>query len=611
MKRILYSTALFVSLSLTGCQGFLDETPPSALVGDEAFSNPTMVYLNSVAQLYTALGVHGGFEDDYQGNNGLLDPFAEFSSDLIICPGRQGDWVDGGDYQNLFFQQYTPSYKMARASWNKLFNFIAKANKAIDDLEAIYERSEGESDYLLDYIYEIRALRAFYYLKAVDYFARVPIITSSEMSVSSVKQSDRSEVFNFVKTELEEIIPHLPEAKCQSMDTEYYGRVTKYVGYMLLAKLAINSPIYNDDNWNDGEYIASETEKFPGLPIYDAKILKEGRFDYNLQGVFDKISEAGKQIMFKCPDGTERNAWETVIICQEELNKAGYILNPVFADNFTNDGNENSPENIFIRPSDYSTYKLNDSFPAYTYAYEHGSTWGMAVYQAVGGPSGSLQAMYLFQYDPETDSSPDPRFDATYLHGYCLDPAGNRIKSVVAPDYEEYAMYLPMEVRVDFGADYNDSRGKYIVRWAGARNGKYKWDTKGPGGTFAADRVVYRYADALLLSAEAELRLGNSGEALNKLNQVRARAGVPELETITPQDIIDERGREFAWETTRREDLIRFGLYTLPTIDKFVGVPKNDLAKEFTVDRKGYRTVFPIPFDVLQLNQNLSQNPGW
>ena len=425
MKRILYSTALFVSLSLTGCQGFLDETPPSALVGDEAFSNPTMVYLNSVAQLYTALGVHGGFEDDYQGNNGLLDPFAEFSSDLIICPGRQGDWVDGGDYQNLFFQQYTPSYKMARASWNKLFNFIAKANKAIDDLEAIYERSEGESDYLLDYIYEIRALRAFYYLKAVDYFARVPIITSSEMSVSSVKQSDRSEVFNFVKTELEEIIPHLPEAKCQSMDTEYYGRVTKYVGYMLLAKLAINSPIYNDDNWNDGEYIASETEKFPGLPIYDAKILKEGRFDYNLQGVFDKISEAGKQIMFKCPDGTERNAWETVIMCQEELNKAGYILNPVFADNFTNDGNENSPENIFIRPSDYSTYKLNDSFPAYTYAYEHGSTWGMAVYQAVGGPSGSLQAMYLFQYDPETDSSPDPRFRQPGDIGVVVHISGN------------------------------------------------------------------------------------------------------------------------------------------------------------------------------------------
>ena len=48
---------------------------------------------------------------------------------------------------------------------------------------------------------------------------------------------------NFLRDELTDIIPHLPEAKSADSNSQYYGRITKAVGYMMMAKLAINAPI--------------------------------------------------------------------------------------------------------------------------------------------------------------------------------------------------------------------------------------------------------------------------------------------------------------------------------------------------------------------------------
>lgn len=611
MKKILFSLALVFTLS--GCQGFLEETPPSSLTMQEAYSNSALVYINSVAQLYSSLGIYGGYDDDWRGASGYVYGFPELTSDMFMCPGRQGDWVDNGYYQNLFVQNYDSTFKMCKASWSKLFNFIARCNSTLDDLKAIYEEGGSKDEFLVAYMSEIRGLRAFVYSYALDFFGRIPILTTSKVSVSEVGQSERSEVFEFIKNELLEIIPSLAEAPCQTLGQEYYSRLTKYVAYGILAKLAANAPIYVENNWNDGKYIASFTDKYPGTDPYAPEVLKNGRFDYNLQPVFDAVSASGKNITFACPDGKSRNAWETVIWCQEKLSEGGYKLNPVFADNFTNDGNEKSPENIFIRPSDYSTYNnLGDSYPGFSLAFEHGSVLGLSAFQAPNGTVASLQALYLYQYDPETDSSPDPRFDASFYHGYLYDYAGNKIPSAVAPDYEPWAKYIPEVVRMDFGTEYSDARGKYIVRWAGARNAKYKVDPNAPKSSlFAADRVVIRYADILLLSAEAELRLGNSQKALDKLNEVRQRAGVAPFTEATPQELIDERGRELAWEVPRRQDLVRFGMYTLPTMDKFVGVQHNAVANDFELDMQGWRTVFPIPFDQLQLNKQYKQNPGW
>ena len=610
MKKILFG--LVLALTLVGCEGFLDENPPSRLTMEEAYSNSALVYLNAVAQLYSSLGIYGGYDDDWRGNSGYVYAFPHLTSDMFICPGRQGDWVDNGYYQNLFVQNYDSTYKMDKAAWSKIFNFVAKCNTSIDDLTDMLEN--GGDEFLKDYIAEIRALRAFVYTYALDFWGRVPILTTAKVEMSEVKQAARHEVYEFVRDELVEVIPLLADAKCQTLGQEYYARMTKYVGYAMLAKLAANAPIYVRDNWNDGELIATFEDTQPNA-VYDKKyhetVLKKGRFIYHLDDVFNKVTESGKNIQIKCPDGASRNCWETVIWCEEKLKEGGYKLEANYGDNFTNSGNEKSQENIFIRPSDYSTYNnLGDSYPRFTYSYEHATAIGAGM--GPNGTSATLHTLYMYEYDYETDTSPDPRFDACFYHGYVYDFSGKIIPSSVGPGYEPYARYIPEVMRLDFGVDYDGEEGKYIVRWAGARNAKYKCDPNAPkAGLYAADRVVLRYGDILLLSAEAELRLGHADKALEKVNMIRNRAGAAPFAEVTPQILIDERGRELAWEVPRRQDLVRYGLYTLPTMDKFVGVVHHAVANDYEYDNTGWRTVFPIPFTQLQLNAQYTQNVGW
>ena len=92
-------------------------------------------------------------------------------------------------------------------------------------------------------------------------------------------------------------------------------------------------------------------------------------------------------------------------------------------------------------------------------------------------------------------------------------------------------------------------------------------------------------------------------------NEIRTRAGVETYAAVKPSDLLDERAREFAWEYGRRTDLIRFGMFTLPTDDKFLGVPAHTLGGKYKDDPTGITTVYPIPISVLQLNSNMSQNP--
>ncbi|MFR0895195.1 MAG: RagB/SusD family nutrient uptake outer membrane protein [Alistipes onderdonkii] len=68
--------------------------------------------------------------------------------------------------------------------------------------------------------------------------------------------------------------------------------------------------------------------------------------------------------------------------------------------------------------------------------------------------------------------------------------------------------------------------------------------------------------------------VGNSRytEALAGINALRSRAGVPAYaaQTLTLDELYDEKGREMCYETARRTDMIRFGRFTLPMWDKTI-----------------------------------------
>ena len=134
---------------------------------------------------------------------------------------------------------------LTKNSWDFLYEQIGKCNQSVDKLQAFAEE-QPDVEYFKVYLEEVRAVRAFFYYELLDLFARVPLVTSSTTPMSEVKQSERSVVFNFVRSELEEALPYLSDNR-SNQKGGYYGRITKPVAYMILAKLALNAEVYADD----------------------------------------------------------------------------------------------------------------------------------------------------------------------------------------------------------------------------------------------------------------------------------------------------------------------------------------------------------------------------
>lgn len=117
--------------------------------------------------------------------------------------------------------------------------------------------------------------------------------------------------------------------------------------------------------------------------------------------------------------------------------------------------------------------------------------------------------------------------------------------------------------------------------------------------SWTGHEIIFRYADAHLMRAEAMMRSG-AGNALAEVNELRAIRNASALSSLSESDMIDERGREMYMEWIRRVDLIRFGQYTRDW-------PYKDGAAVGDENKK----LFPIPSNALLSNPNLVQNPGY
>jgi len=123
------------------------------------------------------------------------------------------------------------------------------------------------------------------------------------------------------------------------------------------------------------------------------------------------------------------------------------------------------------------------------------------------------------------------------------------------------------------------------------------------------DEVIFRYADVVLMVAEAKLRAAapDAAGALALVNGLRvARKAAPMVGPLVlantanvedPKTLLAERGRELYWEKVRRTDLIRYGMFLKTWQYKPTDDPKY--------------LVFPVPSQALAANPNLVQNAGY
>ena len=530
MKKL--ATFLGISLLATSC-GILDEDPRDQKPESEIVIDATSLYLTTLGNLYSQFGSDETGEGLMGTYRGIYD-LNTFTTDEAVIPTRGGDWYDGGLWQRLFLHTWETGEAPLKNSWNYLYKVIVSANQALETLSANKKLLSG--DEYLAWTAEVRAVRAMYYYYLCDLFGRVPLVTSTSTAMADVAQSERSEVFAFVKSELEEAESLLHLGRSNS-EGEYYGRITQPVAWFLLAKLCLNAEVYLDDDWTDGARAS-------------------------------------------CPDYyAEAVGW-----C-ERLTGV-YSLEASYPDNFSV-FNENSVENILTIPMDMQKYSAQFQYLFRSLHYDHAAACGMS---GENGASATLEALEANGFGT-TDE--DPRFAMNYWGGQAVDLSG---AAITLPTGEPL-VYKPLSVALDVTGDADE-------KLAGARMRKYSIDPNGmkDGKLVGNDIVLFRYADVLLMKAEALLRRGEAAdEALYLVNMVRARAGAATLGSVSLDDILRERMVEFAWEGWRRQDLVRFGAFTRswssrPALDG---------------ESSGYTTVFPIPADVLALNPKLTQNPGY
>jgi len=541
--HILWAFAVLLSSS---CSSLLEEDVKSALNEQQAYGSIPLLKQNALLSIYNYIGGNSN-SNGLQGTDRGVYDLNSFTTDEQIIPTRGSDWYDGGLWQRLFLHTWTAGEGPLKDTWDYLFKMVMLCNEGIERMEAYVTTDPVEQDQLLCYASELKALRAMYYYYLMDLYGRIPLVTSTTARSSELVLSERSTTYHWIIDQLLEALPYLSYFPSQSEESEYYGRMTYSVAEFLLAKLALNAEVYDDDDWTDGQ-----------------------RPD-------------GSQIYFQIEE-QRLNAWETVDYFCSELGRH-YSLMTFYVDNFI-PGNSVSTENIFTIPMNPMVYGNVYNYFFRSRHYSHGAALGGA---SENGPCATVSTMQAFGYH----NDPDVRIN----YNFYFDEVIENQQTVYEDDGTTPLVYYPMAVTSI------DLTGSKYEKTAGARLAKYPHDptSRADGRMGNNDIVLFRYADALLMRAEALLHLGETTEATACYNQVRERVSSSVADTVTFGLIYRERLLELMWEGWRRNDMIRFGTFC----------QAYDLKRTIDHEADGHTIVFPIPDDLIAMHPSWEQNPGY
>ncbi|MBC9795031.1 RagB/SusD family nutrient uptake outer membrane protein [Sinomicrobium weinanense] len=390
---------------------------------------------------------------------------------------------------------------------------------------------------------EAKFLRAFSMFHVMDLYGQVPFREADEGVEVDPRVMTASEAFDFIINDLNEALADLPSTSPGAGTI----KASKAAANFLLAKLYLNKHIY----------------KGTGNP------------------------EAADMTM--------------VIQAVDAIKNDGFDLQEGFFDLFKNDPDN---ETIWYTDAGVDTRMWNGLHYHQVVPDNDGGGWN--------GFSTLAEFYNLFEGDPETnvagsgqeerrgfvpDIASDNIDDTNYGIGYgflvgqqygVAKDNNNKIIVPLQPIALNDRPGNPLVFTKDFPAlvGNNERTGIRVLKYHPAN------------GAFATGMIIFRYADAHLMKAEAILRGGSSGEDATALvNELRTLRKASTLSSVDLETLLDERGRELYNEGWRRNDMIRFGAYTGQW--------------EFKENTEEFRVLYPIPATALVSNPNLEQNPGY
>ncbi len=630
MKTVIYRLSLFLAIILTqtSCHKDLDQNPidPDSFTEADVFSNAQEAK-SALAKVYASLALTGQQGPAGQPDISDIDEgFSQFTRMLYNLNELTTDhavvaWGDPG-LQDLHGMYWTAGNDFTDAMYYRLAQTVSFANSFIENAKKL--ESNQEVDY---YIAEARFIRAYAYYNLIDLYGNVPLVT--ELSTDLPKQSNRQELFDFVESELLDIQNKLKEPK-----TNEYGRVDKAAAWALLSRLYLNA------------------EEWIGTPKYNECVTYS-----------EKVMNSPYTINMNDANGNG-TAYDELFLADNDTNGAQDEI--IFGVNFDGQHSQTYGGTTFLihasiggsmNPADYgvnggwyglrTTKNLVNKFAvdinALNTALGTQSNWGLVGSATPNGWNGPDVEMYetapneFALYAELTAGDLKFRYDENWGQNYgddgadgTLDAGGANIS--IPADGTYYVVMNLNDMTYSITPFQSDKRGMFYTNGQnleitdvtqfgdGYAVTKFKnIDSQGnPGsdasGNFAdTDIPLIRLAEIYLNYAEAVLRGGGGSTttAVDKINELRERAYGDTSGNITAADlnldfVLDERSRELYWEGTRRTDLIRYGYFTTNQyLWPFKGNDPNGIAVD------SYRKLFPLPTNVLSINPNLHQNPGY
>ncbi|HBX44299.1 MAG TPA: RagB/SusD family nutrient uptake outer membrane protein [Porphyromonadaceae bacterium] len=542
MKNRIYKSSVFIIiimlfLGVNSCTN-LDETIYTELNKSNFYNNKTEV-LQAALRPFTHMQAWMA----PTGQNGYYY-HAELSADQLAWPQKGKHGYDSGDHFRQHYHTWTANEGRMRNAWTLIWTGLGYVNAAIMDLEGIDNKSIDISDTEMAAILgELYVLRAFHYMKIMELWGNAPIITTVGEPLNPPTQS-KAEIFNFIKTELETHVPKLlPYSK------ELVGRVSQTAGYAMLAELYLNAeyfigtPMYDECIAACDKIISGQAGGLGGKPELASDLLD----------TFSNTNKDAKEALFQFAFsrlGGFTFGWDGFLMGYSNMS---YALGVGY-----------SGWNAFVViPSAFDAYQEND-----------------------------LRKQQWFLFGPQYNI-----LDGKPILG--------------TEEYNGKPFVYVNSIRRESEGDLTSEGGMdQGEENSGARFNKYKSGTIEDDNYWENHYMLYRLTEIYFNKAEALMRK-NGGvatqEAVDLINACRKRAfkeadwekAKYTTSTLTMDELLAERGREFIFEGKRREDLIRFGKFT--TASWWDHKPTNDKNRE----------IYPIPHTQLAANPNLIQNPGY
>ena len=626
MKNIFNKLIFVFSISslILSCHSDLDQSPmdPDSFTEEDVFSNANEAR-GALAKLYASLALTG--QNGPAGSPDISDideGFSQFSRMLFNLNEITTDhavvgWGDPGlpDLHGLY---WSSSNDFTEAMYYRLAQEVSFCNSFIANATSL------EEDVVKIYIAEARFLRAYAYYNLLDLYGNVPLTT--EISTELPTQSNQTELFNFIETELLEIEPLLATSN-------EYGRVDNIAAHALLSRLYLNSEVWTGQNRYNECVMYSENVMNSSYSINTNDGNGNGTAYDELFLADNGSNGAQNEFIFALNfDGLQSQTWGgSTFLVHAAI---GGSMNPTDFGVNGGWGGLRTTKNL-VNKFAVDVDALNNSLGTQ-------SDWGLVGNATQNGWDGPDMEMYQTAtnqyaiYADLNDGEMKFRFNEDWGQNYgdnnsdgTLDPGGDNILISAGTYYIELDLDNSLYSINAYTADkrgmfHSDGQNLEIETIPPFENGyavsKFKnVDVNGNSGSDSSgnhtdtDIPLIRLAEIYLNYAEATLRGGNGdlGLAATKINELRERGFGNSSGNINTSDlsldfILDERSKELYWEGQRRTDLVRYDYFTS---NSYLWPFKGNEPSGIGVD--SYRNLFPLPSNVISVNPNLTQNEGY